>query len=594
MLNIDIYKYEDLPKNSSSLLKWVWYFINPFKKKFFFLSLNRIVGTALALSTPVFINYLIDFINSDTFQTNQTYWYYYIFWIFIALCLSYVSSFLKKYDIFFRNDLKRRLTIFSTIHTLGLPLSWHENQGTWGKIQRILTARESFKWLISLFFNIVLKEGWRFVMIISILFFTATSYISMMFIIYIGIFILITYLKSHKIEEKTNIVNKYYEKVIWKTYEFASAIFTAKFFNLSNFIKNKARKVENEQMHKIFDMINAIYDKWICLNFYNWLMFLIISAVSFSFLINNSISIWVFIMVIWFVKDVQGSLSVVWDVQDKYIWYKSWFMLLTDVLKEDVENYDIAPYSNFPQKLDKIYFKNLSFWYLNKNILKNIDLEVNVGEKIALVGKSGAGKSTFIKLLMKQVTSNTWTICFNDIDIKNIKRDKLLKNISVVLQDTELFNVSIKDNILLNLNVTEKDKDKVLKQSLKFSYSDDFVNKMEKWADTIIGERWVKLSWWEKQRIWIARALARDSKIVVFDEATSSLDSKSEKIIHKGMWKMFHGKTAFIIAHRLSTIKDVDKIVVFKNWRIIEKGTFDDLIKIEWEFFRMWKLQKLD
>lgn len=594
MLDISIYKKEELPYNSKSLLKWMWYFIKPFKKRFLLLSLNRLICAASFLLIPFFINLLIEYISWPNFELDKNFSYYYLLAIFIIFVIWNILVYLRKYEIFFRDEVKRKLTIFSTIQNLDLPLNWHENQWTWNKMQRILKAREAFKWLLNLFFSSILQQTWRILMIITVLLVSAPLYISFIFIIYALLFFLIAYLKSWKIWYLTDLVNIFYERVIDKWYEFASSIFTVKFFNLSKFIEKKSKKVEYEQMWKIVNMINAIYSKWLYLNLYWSLWYLLIAPLALYLFINWTISLWIFILIVWYIWDIRDSIASIWDIQDDYIENKSGFMLLTEVLNIETEKYDFLPIKKFPIELEKIFFNNLSFSYWNKISLKNINLNVKVWEKIALVWKSGSWKSTFVKLIMKQVLGNKGWIYFNNIDIKNIKKDELLTKISVVLQDTELFNISIKDNILLDIKWTKEEKKELLKKVMKMSYVDDFVNKLPEKENTIIWEKWVKLSGWEKQRIGIARALARQSEIIIFDEATSALDTESEQIIQKAMWEIFEWKTAFIIAHRLSTIKEVDRIIVFKDWKIIEDWSFKTLINKKWEFKKLWDLQKLD
>ncbi len=283
------------------------------------------------------------------------------------------------------------------------------------------------------------------------------------------------------------------------------------------------------------------------------------------------------IMYIWYTRD---AIEVFWDLQDDYLEHKSGFMLLTEVLDIKSEKNDFKPYKKFPKKLKTINFNKLSFSYWNDYVLKNVNFKINAWEKVALVWKSGSGKSTFVKLIMKQVLTSKWWIFFNDINIKNLKTGEILKKTSVVLQDTDLFNISIRDNILLDRKLTKKEKNKLVKKVLKMSYSDDFVNKLPNKEETVIWERGVKLSGWEKQRIWIARALARESDIIIFDEATSALDTRSEKIIQQAMSNIFKWKTAFVIAHRLSTIKNIDRIIVFKNWKIVEDWSFRKLLNL--------------
>ena len=276
------------------------------------------------------------------------------------------------------------------------------------------------------------------------------------------------------------------------------------------------------------------------------------------------------------------------------------------IFNEKIENLDIKPIKPYPNKWNKIEFKNVSYAYRkNNDVLKSINLLINKWESIALVWRSWSGKSTFIKLFMKQVLTNTWWIFIDSININNIPKKDVIENTAVVLQNTELFNISIKDNILIktgkwdidleNINKKVSKKDKyILDNVLKLSHSKEFVVNLPEWIDTIIWERWVKLSGWEKQRIWIARALAQNTEIIVFDEATSSLDSQSEKEIQKAIKELFEKKTTIVIAHRLSTVKQADRILVFDKWKIIEDWDFKYLINKKWIFAKLWKLQKLD
>ncbi len=267
MLDVSIYKRKELPYKSKSVFKWMWFFIKPFKKRFFLLTFNRIVSAWLFLTVPFFVSFLINFVSSPEFELDKNKAYTYLFWIFIVFSIWNILAFYRKYETFFRDELKRKLTIFSTMHNLDLSLSWHENQWTWNKMQRILKAREAFRSLVNMFFANILQQTWRLLMIISVLAFTAPWYISLTFILYAFFFFLLIYFKSGKIWHLTDIVNLYYEKVVWKWYEFASSIFVVKFFNLKKFIEIKSKIVENEHMWKVINLINAIYKKWVYFNF---------------------------------------------------------------------------------------------------------------------------------------------------------------------------------------------------------------------------------------------------------------------------------------------------------------------------------------
>lgn len=226
-----------------------------------------------------------------------------------------------------------------------------------------------------------------------------------------------------------------------------------------------------------------------------------------------------------------------------------------------------------------IEFKNISFSYEeDKEILHDINLTVQKGQTIALVGNSGGGKSTIVNLLPRFYDVNKGGIYFDGINIKDFKLNSLRGSISQVFQDNFLFSGSIKENIMLaNPAATEYELDEVIKAS----HLDELINSLEDGLDTVISENGTSLSGGQKQRVAIARAMIKDAPIVLLDEATSALDNKSEKIVQKALDNLMKNRTVFVIAHRLSTIFNADKIVVINEGKIVETGTHEELLAIE-------------
>ncbi len=228
---------------------------------------------------------------------------------------------------------------------------------------------------------------------------------------------------------------------------------------------------------------------------------------------------------------------------------------------------------------NSIKFNNVSFEYIKgQGVLKTVNLEVKKGETVAIVGASGCGKSTLANLLPRLYDVKSGSILIDDINIKNIKLSSLRKLISIVFQDNFLFTGTIKENILIsNPNATEAELENVINASnLK-----DFISLLPNGIDTVIGERGVTLSGGQRQRIAIARAMIRNSQIIVLDEATSSLDNESELTVQKALDNLITNKTVITIAHRLSTIKNADRIIVLNSGQIVEQGTHEELLKIQ-------------
>lgn len=224
-----------------------------------------------------------------------------------------------------------------------------------------------------------------------------------------------------------------------------------------------------------------------------------------------------------------------------------------------------------------ITFKDVNFSYSKSiQVLQNISFSIKKGEKLALVGESGEGKSTIANLLLRFYEPQNGTIYVDNISIKDVTQQSLRQHIGVVFQDTFLFSGSIMNNIKYGrANATEKE----VFEAAKIANADDFILRFPFGYETQIGERGVKLSGGQKQRIAIARALLKDPPILIFDEATSSLDSKAEFEVQKALDKLMEGRTTIIIAHRLSTIRHVDYIIVLKNGKIIEQGKPKELEK---------------
>ena len=250
----------------------------------------------------------------------------------------------------------------------------------------------------------------------------------------------------------------------------------------------------------------------------------------------------------------------------------------------DKENaYDLDVHSG------KIEFKNIKFSFGNRVILKNLSFVVNPGHKVAIVGPTGAGKSTISKLLFRFYDPSSGTITIDSQNIKDVTQSSLRSNIGVVPQDTVLFNDTIKYNIAYSKPGASIEE---INNAAKLSSIDRFIANLEIGYDTIVGERGLKLSGGEKQRVAIARALLKNPKIFIFDEATSALDSKTEKSIEKSLKKLSNKNTTLVIAHRLSTIIDADKIIVLENGIIAEQGSHKELIKKNGLYAEMWLRQQ--
>ena len=228
-----------------------------------------------------------------------------------------------------------------------------------------------------------------------------------------------------------------------------------------------------------------------------------------------------------------------------------------------------------------ISFKDVNFGYTqNKTILQDLSFSIKKWEKIAFVWNTGAGKSTIINLIFRLWEIEQWEITIDNINIQDISKKDLRNSIWLVAQDNSLFNLSIKENLLFaKENATDAELDSAIT-----SANANFVFELENGIETVIWERGLKLSGWEKQRISIARLFLKNPEIIILDEATSALDNKTEKLIQRSLDTLLDWKTSIIIAHRLSTIQNVDKIFMLENGKIIESGNYTELVQLWGKF----------
>ena len=265
--------------------------------------------------------------------------------------------------------------------------------------------------------------------------------------------------------------------------------------------------------------------------------------------------------------------------------------MLVKLLEKDIEITDDKNANDLIVTAGDIKFNKVSFSYNNnRKILKSVSLDIPSGKKVAIVGPSGAGKSTVGRLLFRFYDSTEGNILIDNQDIVRCTQNSLRNNIAVVPQDTVLFNESIYFNIKYANN--NANKDDVIKAA-SVANIHHFIDSLPDKYDTLVGERGLKLSGGEKQRVAIARAVLKNPKIILFDEATSSLDSESENKILHSMKEISKNITSLIIAHRLSTIKDADNIYVLNEGEVIESGNHDYLLNLKGMYSQMWNFQKV-
>jgi ATP-binding cassette subfamily B protein len=256
-----------------------------------------------------------------------------------------------------------------------------------------------------------------------------------------------------------------------------------------------------------------------------------------------------------------------------------------EILDHDEETADDKDAAEILHPTGEVSFHNVSFSYDKaKPVLRDVSFHVNPGEVVALVGETGAGKTTIVNLLTRFYDADSGEIRIDGVPITDIKRDSLRKCFSVVLQDTSLFSGTIMDNIRYSKNNAA---DEEVIRAAKIAHAHDFIDKLPNGYDSIVSAATDNLSQGQRQLIAIARAILCDSPILILDEATSSVDTKTEKEIQKALVNLMQNRTSFLIAHRLSTIRDADHILVIGDGQILEYGNHQSLMKERGRYHEM-------
>lgn len=237
----------------------------------------------------------------------------------------------------------------------------------------------------------------------------------------------------------------------------------------------------------------------------------------------------------------------------------------------------------------RVEFKNVSYSYLKeKKLIENLSLKINKNEKVALVGESGSGKSTIIKLIIGLIKNESGKILIDGNNLSKINLNDFYEYVTYISQESPIFDGTLRENLVLDKNISDKE----IKEVLKLVSLEKFLNRLEKGLDTELGEKGIRMSGGERQRVALARLFFDNSKIIILDEATSAMDNITEKEVMKNILKRLKNKTIIIIAHRLETIKEVDKIFLLKNGKILEQGTFNELLQENTYFKELYKSVK--
>jgi ABC-type transport system involved in Fe-S cluster assembly fused permease/ATPase subunit len=477
--------------------------------------------------------------------------------------------------------------VFKHLHSLDL--SFHLDRRIGGITRDIDRGTQSVSTLLSIFVFNILPSLFEIFLVIGLLwisydlFFAATSLITVF--LYILLTLAITNwrmkyrydMNDMQSEANTNAVDSLIN------YE------TVKYFNQDNFeverYDNTMRRWE-EVAVKSFTSMTALNFAQSAVIAVGVTIILILAAdgvVKSALTLGDMIMIQALLLQLFLPL---GSLGIIYrQIKHNFIDMNNMF----DLLEKSSKIKDIKGAKDIEVNNAKVEFQNISFAYEGKDkVLKDISFSIEPGQKVAIVGSSGSGKSTISKLLFRFYDVSSGQILIDGQDIKQYTQRSVQSAIGVVPQEPVMFNESIFYNISYGKYGATKEE---VIQAAKLAYIHDFISKLPLGYDTLVGERGLKLSGGEKQRMAIARVLLKNPPILIFDEATSALDSHSEKMVQKALDELAQKHTTLVIAHRLSTIIDSSNIIVLGDGKVIEQGTHQELIRSGGEYKRLWEIQ---
>ena len=323
--------------------------------------------------------------------------------------------------------------------------------------------------------------------------------------------------------------------------------------------------------------------------FFDGLMYIVVVIAGALFLLNGIISAADYVAYLMFVTTLLNSIKTLVGFAEQFQRGMSGIERFAEVMNIEPEIQDKNGAKDIEQVKGEVEFKDVSFGYGEggSDVIKNLDLKVNAGESIALVGPSGGGKTTLCSLIPRFYDATEGQIFIDGKDTRDVTLRSLRENIGVVAQDVYLFSGSVKENIAYGkIGATDEE----IEKAARLAGAHEFITELPDGYDTYVGERGVKLSGGQKQRISIARVFLKNPPILILDEATSALDNESERLVQKSLEELAKGRTTFTIAHRLTTIKNADRIVYLTENGIEESGTHEELIEKNGAYRKLYNL----
>jgi len=569
-------------------VKDLWHFLSKYKVKFIFMSLILAVVALLDLVPSIVLAKIIDFFTKYSAGQPLTTFYYYIITLLAILVFgTFLRLGTKHFFTNYTNLVQKEVKTESFQKLMEGDLFWHDKENTGNKIQKISDGASAIGSIMDFYINSGISMVVSLIGIVIIFGYFGIKY-ALIALAFMALYIIVDFTFNKRIGKKTLAVQIAKEKAAGKAYEFSSNISTVKSLGLEKSANEEIYTNEETILQAKNARRKISTTKWLTVQTISVLFYVVFIFTVGKDVVLGALTIGSIVIYINYVGRIQTTLNIISNYSD----------MLTDTrysVFRMMELYRSIPALNEDGAVDlgkwnNVHVENVCFKYKNEDVLEDFSLNIKKGEKIGIVGRSGSGKSTLFKLLLKLYLPQKGKIYFDGMSMDNFKKDSITKKISIVPQETEVFNLSFKENITIS---TPGDINyKKYKQALELSQCVPIVSKMPEGDNTLIGEKGVRLSGGERQRLGIARALYKDSDIIIFDESTSNLDYETERKIQDAFDDEFKDKTLIFAAHRLSTLKNMDKILLIEHGKIVEEGNYNDLVRKKGQFYKLLRKQE--
>jgi len=573
------------------LARAVLYLVGEDRRKYIFWNCVRFVTFFYAVIPPFILGRSVDFFTKHEQGDSLRTFYWYVVVLITSGVLLIVRSISKQQLLAIRNAAYRRIRTESFQSLAGLEFKNTQNSSVGVKAQKIENGMASLKVGLSILENRIFETVAIFIGVAGVFFFLQPKYV-LFFIAYsiiFGILLVLYYKKIQQCNYRRNIAKEDASGIF---IEGLNNILSLKVFNAEKTFKKVLEQKEKKSEAIGNEEASIIITQWRWFHVLNSIsigLFLLLMGVD---VVNQVVTVGVIVVVFAYFDKLVLSAHKVIGLYQEFIGAKNGVARMMPIFWEKDNKRGCKAGKKFPKDWSSIKIENAKFTYKKEEQdkfhtgIKSINFEVKKYGKVGLVGKTGSGKSTLAKLLVGLYSIDKGKYSIGGKNFYNIKSESILENISIVLQESEMFNLSLRDNITLMHKFDEE----LFSKAIDIAQLREVIERLPKRENTFIGEKGYHLSGGERQRIGIARAIYRDTQIMIFDEATSSLDNNTEALIQGAIESELKKKTLIFIAHRITTLENVDKIYVFKNGKIVESGNYQELLNnSKSEFHRLAK-----